>query len=84
MAANTDKGHRIGAIKERSQVFNNSTGHWIKRDTNTGQFISVNRSGEPFKGVRKEPATKIKTHPLVTKKLALKAERAVLSLNKKG
>lgn len=82
MSVNSGKGQRVGSQKEMSQVFNNSTGHWIKRDTSTGQFIDVNRSGEPFKGVRKEPSTKIKTHPLVSKKLALKAEKAVLSLNK--
>ena len=47
-------GHRIGAVKERSQVFNPKTEQWVKRDTNTGKFMDVNQSGQPHKGVRKE------------------------------
>lgn len=50
----TGDGHRIGAVKERSQVFNPKTEQWVKRDTNTGQFIDVNQNGQPHKGVRKE------------------------------
>lgn len=50
----TGDGHRNGAVKERSQVFNPKTEHWVKRDTNTGQFIDVNQNGQPHKGVRKE------------------------------
>lgn len=47
-------GHRIGQVKERSQVFNPQTETWIKRDTNTGQFMDQKKDGTPFKGVRKE------------------------------
>lgn len=47
-------GHRNGAVKERSQVYNPKTEQWVKRDTNTGQFIDVNKNGHPHKGVRKE------------------------------
>ena len=47
-------GHRNGAVRERSQVFNPKTEQWVKRDTNTGQFIDVNQNGQPHKGVRKE------------------------------
>ena len=50
----TGDGHRNGAVKERSQVFNPTTEQWVKRDTNTGQFIDVNQNGQPHKGVRKE------------------------------
>lgn len=47
-------GHRIGAVKERSQTHNPKTGQWVKRDINTGQFIDVKKDGTPFKGVRRE------------------------------
>jgi len=47
-------GHRHGAVRERSQVYNPQTEQWVKRDTNTGQFIDVNQNGQPHKGVRKE------------------------------
>ena len=50
----TGDGHRNGAVKERSQVFNPKTEQWVKRDTNTGQFIDVNQNGQPHKGVRRE------------------------------
>lgn len=56
MATNPPKGdgHRIGAVKERSQVYNPKTETWVKRDSNTGQFMDQKANGEPFKGVRKE------------------------------
>lgn len=82
MARNTGNNHRDGAVKERSQVYNPSTGHWIKRDAHSGQFISVKSDGEPYKGVRKETKSSIKTHPLVSRSLARKAEKAVLSAKK--
>ncbi len=42
MAKNTNNGcSRKGAVKERSQVFNPKTEQYVKRDTNTGQFISA-------------------------------------------
>jgi hypothetical protein len=45
-------GHRNGAVSNRSQVHN---GHaWVKRDSESGQFINVKSDGKPFKGVRKE------------------------------
>jgi hypothetical protein len=47
-------GHRIGAIKARSQT-QTTSGHWVKRDTETGQFVDVKTTDKtPFKGVRKE------------------------------
>lgn len=56
MATNPPKGdgHRNGAVRERSQVQNPKTGQWVKRDTDTGRFIDVNKNGQPHKGVRKE------------------------------
>ncbi|MBI5551992.1 MAG: hypothetical protein HY911_10835 [Desulfobacterales bacterium] len=56
MAINPPKGdgHRIGAVKDRSQVFNPKSETWVKRDTETGRFIDQKSDGNPFKGVRKE------------------------------
>lgn len=56
MATNppTGDGHRNGAIRERSQT-QMPSGHWVKRDSNTGRFMDVKTSDKaPFKGVRKE------------------------------
>ena len=47
-------GHRIGAVKGRSQTYNPKTEQYVKRDTNTGRFMDVKQDGTPFKGVRKE------------------------------
>lgn len=47
-------GHRHGAVRGRSQVQNPVTGHWTKRDTETGRFVDVKSDSQPFKGVRKE------------------------------
>lgn len=47
-------GHRKGAVRERSQTHNPKTDQWVKRDSNTGQFLDVKQDGTPFKGVRKE------------------------------
>ena len=52
MGRNTSNGYRIGAVKERSQVFNDRTGQFIKRDTTSGKFISA--SNNKFKGVTVE------------------------------
>lgn len=47
-------GHRIGAVRERSQTYNPKTEQWVKRDSNTGRFMDVKQDGSPFKGVTKE------------------------------
>lgn len=56
MAKNPPKGdgHRIGAVKDRSQVYNPQNDKWVKRDSETGKFMDVKQDGKPFKGVRKE------------------------------
>lgn len=56
MAVNKPTGDnaRIGAVRERSQVYNPKTEQWVKRDTNTGRWNDVNQNGKPHKGVRKE------------------------------
>lgn len=56
MATNGKSGdnRRHGAVTGRSQT-QTSSGNWVKRDTETGQFMDVKTSDKtPFKGVRKE------------------------------
>ena len=47
-------GHRNGAVRDRSQVYNPQNDRWTKRDTDTGRFMDQKSDGTPFKGVRKE------------------------------
>lgn len=56
MATNkpTRDGRRIGAVKERIQILNPKTGHWVKQDTKTGKFLDVKHDHKPFKGVTKK------------------------------
>ena len=56
MATNPPKGdgRRFGAVRDRSQTYNPHTGHWVKRDADTGRFIDQKADPKPFKGVRKE------------------------------
>lgn len=56
MATNppTGDGHRKGAVRERSQVYNPKTDNWTKRDTNSGRFMDQKADKKPFKGVRRE------------------------------
>jgi hypothetical protein len=56
MATNKPTGdnHRIGAVKNRSQVYNEKIDRFIKRDSGTGKFMDVKSDNKPFKGVRKE------------------------------
>ena len=81
MATNTNKGHRKGAVKERSQFLNPTTGHYIKRDTTTGRILDVKKDGTPFKGVKKEgKAVVYKSNPSVKKSTAQRAEKAVVAV----
>lgn len=50
----TNDGHREGAVKQRSQTFNPKTERWVKRDSETGQFMDQKANSASFKGVRKE------------------------------
>ena len=56
MATNKPYGdeHRHGAVKDRSQVYNERNDRWTKRDTDTGRFMDQKAYKEHFKGVRKE------------------------------
>jgi hypothetical protein len=81
MAVNTNQGHRKGAVKQRSQFYNAATGHYIKRDTETGRILEVKRDGSPFKGVRKEVSEVVyKANSSIKKSIAIKAERAVIKV----
>lgn len=55
MATNgkTGDNRRHGAVRQRSQT-QTPSGHWIKRDATTGQFMNVKSDGTAFKGVRRE------------------------------
>lgn len=57
MAGNTNQGHRKGAVKDRSQIYNPKTEQFIKRDTTTGKFIST--SSNKYKGVKTEKTKEI-------------------------
>lgn len=50
MAKNTGHGHRVGAVKGRSEVKVGPT--WFKRDNTTGRIM--NGSPQQHKGVRNE------------------------------
>ncbi|MBN8708122.1 MAG: hypothetical protein J0I10_02005 [Verrucomicrobia bacterium] len=56
MATNPPKGdgHRNGAVRDRSQVFNPKTERYVKRDADSGKFIDQKSDAKPFKGVRRE------------------------------
>ena len=56
MAKNKKTGAnaRVCAVKDRAQVLNPQTGEFVKRDTETGQFMDQKADDKPFKGVRKE------------------------------
>ena len=77
MATNRGKNSRNGAVKDRSQVYNPSTGNYVKRDTSTGRFIDVKSDGKPFRGITKE-AVSIKANPNIRKEVATKSETAVI------
>jgi len=50
MAKNTGRGHRVGAVSNRSEF--KSGKNWVKRDTTTGRIMNV--SPNQHKGVRNE------------------------------
>jgi len=56
MATNKPYGdiHRNGAVKNRSQVYNDKIERFVKRDSETGRFLNVKSNDKPYKGVRKE------------------------------
>lgn len=83
MATNSGNTSRKGAVTGRSQVYNPTTGNYVKRDTITGRFLDVKSDGKPFKGVRKEKTT-IKANPNVDVSTAQKAEKAVIAVKNRN
>jgi hypothetical protein len=79
MATNTGHSSRNGAVKDRSQVFNPSTGNFVLRDSATGIFLDVKSDGKPFKGVKREE-TFVKANPSINKLVAQRAENAVIKI----
>ena len=55
MAKNAPYGDnaRKGAVRGRSQ-FQTPSGHWAKRNAESGRIMDVKQDGKPFKGVRRE------------------------------
>lgn len=56
MAKNTGNGHRQGVVLDRTQIYNEKTGKYIKRDTTSGKFLSSKDT--PYKNIRKETKKK--------------------------
>jgi hypothetical protein len=56
MGKNTGNDTRIGAILNRTQVFNPVTNMYVKRDVNTGKFMGSKEN--KYKGVRVEKKSK--------------------------
>jgi hypothetical protein len=54
MAVNTGNGYRKGSVSNRSQTYNPRNDTWVKRNSESGKFISA-KSEVPYKGVTKEP-----------------------------
>ncbi|GJD51171.1 hypothetical protein OPKNFCMD_3923 [Methylobacterium crusticola] len=52
MAKNSGEGSRVGPVKERVQIRNPVTGHYVKLDTTTGRILEQKKSPGPYKGVR--------------------------------
>jgi len=54
MAVNKPIGDnsRVGAVRNRVQVFNPRTKLWVKINTNSNRIIDVKTTGGKFKGVR--------------------------------
>lgn len=53
MAKNRKGGGRVGAVRGRTQ-FQLPNGHYAKRDTRTGEILSVKADLKPYKGIVKE------------------------------
>lgn len=77
-------GHRNGAVKNRTQVYNPTTGNFVKRDASTGKFIDIKSDGKAFKGVTKEKSI-TRVGVSISKSVANKAEQSVIrTLNNKA
>ena len=82
MATNTGKGHRVGAVKGKTQTFNPSTGQYVKRDASTGRFEAAKKDGTPVKGITREKLT-VRVNPNIPRETLAKAQRAVAAVMKR-
>jgi hypothetical protein len=55
MDTNSRHGRAKSLVKNDTQIFNPLTGHYLKRDTESGLIIDVKTDGKPYKGIVKEP-----------------------------
>ena len=62
-----------------SQIYNPSTGHYIKRDLESGLIVDIKSDGKPFKGI-KLIRSYIQANPSIKKSTAIKAEMAVIKV----
>lgn len=56
MGKNTNNSSRVGAVKDRTQTYNDKTGQYVKRDATTGRFMASKST--PYKGVSKDKNAK--------------------------
>jgi len=56
MGKNNGNGTRTGAIKGRVQTYNDRTGQFVKRDSETGKIMGAKDT--PYKSVRKDERAK--------------------------
>jgi hypothetical protein len=54
VAKNGERGSQSAAVSSQPQAKNPAAGLWTKRNTSSGRFSEVKRSGNVVKGVRKE------------------------------
>ena len=59
MGRNTGNGGRLGTVKNRTQTFNPNTNMYVKRDSETGRFLSCKET--PYKSIRKEDSIQKKS-----------------------
>jgi hypothetical protein len=75
---NTHETTMMTKLGSMFQVYNPVTGNYILRDGISGKLVQISH-GKPFKGVKKE-VPKISAARLdISRRVALKAERAVIA-----
>jgi hypothetical protein len=67
--------------KVSTQIFNPSTGNYIKRNSITGRF-EVKSDGSAFEGIKIEVPS-VRSNPAIKKATAKKAEKAVIAVRNK-
>lgn len=68
--------------RNRTQIFNPATGHYILRDNESGLFVDVKTDGAAYKAVKKEPVI-VSVSPNINKDIANLAESAVIKVRNK-